>query len=73
MKRIISEKGQKEIHILSSNDRLKFEKYLLYGQDAYKIGILLSLYTGIRIGELCALGNVNKSAVEIYPKFLKLL
>lgn len=54
-KRIIPKKGQKEIHILSSNDRLKFEKYLLQGQDTYKTGILLSLYTGIRIGELCAL------------------
>lgn len=68
-KRIIPKKGQKEIHILSSNDRLKLEKYLLYGQDAYKIGILLSLYTGIRIGELCALKwediDLNAGAVKI--------
>lgn len=68
-KRIIPKKGQKEIHILSSNDRLKFEKYLLYGQDAYKIGILLSLYTGIRIGELCALKwediDLNAGTVKI--------
>lgn len=69
VKRIITKKGQKEIHILSSNDRLKFEKYLLYGQDAYKIGILLSLYTGIRIGELCALKwediDLNAGTVKI--------
>ena len=69
VKRIIPKKGQKEIHILSSNDRLKFEKYLLYGQDAYKIGILLSLYTGIRIGELCALKwediDLNAGTVKI--------
>ena len=68
-KRIIPKNGQKEIHILSSNDRLKFEKYLLYGQDAYKIGILLSLYTGIRIGELCALKwediDLNAGTVKI--------
>ena len=68
-KRIIPKKGQKEIHILSSNDRLKFEKYLLYGKDAYKIGILLSLYTGIRIGELCALKwedmDLNAGTVKI--------
>lgn len=66
---IIPKKAQKEIHILSSNDRLKFEKYLLYGQDAYKIGILLSLYTGIRIGELCALKwediDLNAGTVKI--------
>ena len=69
VKRIIPKKGQKEIHILSSNDLLKFEKYLLYGQDAYKIGILLSLYTGIRIGELCALKwediDLNAGTVKI--------
>lgn len=69
VKRIIPKKGQKEIHILSSNDRLKLEKYLLYGQDAYKIGILLSLYTGIRIGELCALKwediDLNAGTVKI--------
>lgn len=55
IKRLIALKEQKEIHILTNNDRSKFEKYLLQGQDTYKIGILLSLYTGIRIGELCAL------------------
>lgn len=69
VKRLIPKKGQKEIHILSSNDRLKLEKYLLYGQDAYKIGILLSLYTGIRIGELCALKwediDLNAGTVKI--------
>ena len=68
-KRIIPKKAQKEIHILSSNDRLKFEKYLLYGQDAYKIGILSSLYSGIRIGELCALKwediDLNAGTVKI--------
>lgn len=69
LKRIIPKKAQKEIHILSSKDRLKFEKYLLHGQDAYKIGILLSLYTGIRIGELCALKwediDLNAGTVKI--------
>lgn len=54
-KQFITPKAQKEIHILSKNDCFKFEKYLLKGQDTYKIGILLSLYAGIRIGELCAL------------------
>ena len=34
---------------------------LLYNQDIYKLGVLLCLYTGIRIGELCALkwGNIS--------------
>lgn len=69
IKRLIPKKAQKEIHILTNNDRLKFEKYLLQGQDTYKIGILLSLYTGIRIGELCALKwediDLNAGTVKI--------
>ena len=57
--RLLLKKEQKEILILSSNDCLKFEKNLEKGQDTYKTGILLSLYTGIRIGELCALKREN--------------
>ena len=34
---------------------------MLINQDIYKLGVLLCLYTGIRIGELCALkwGNIS--------------
>lgn len=68
-KRLLLKKEQKEIPILSSNDCLKFEKYLEKGQDTYKTGILLSLYTGIRIGELCALKweniDLNTGAIII--------
>lgn len=68
-KRLLLKKEQKEILILSSNDCLKFEKYLEKGQNTYKTGILLSLYTGIRIGELCALKwentDLNTGAIMI--------
>ena len=46
------------------------ENYLLQNTDLYKLGILLALYTGIRVGELCALcwddiDDVNKTLHRI--------
>lgn len=46
---------KKEIRVLSVNEQLQLTKYLNCNIDIYKFGILLALYTGIRIGELCAL------------------
>lgn len=54
-KRLIPVTKQREIRILSEKERTRLEKYLLTGDDPCKIGILTALYTGIRIGELCAL------------------
>lgn len=41
--------------ILSNADQKKLGSYLKTDVDAVKIGIYLVLYTGLRIGELCAL------------------
>lgn len=46
---------RKEMRVLSIAEQEKFEKYLLEHTDLYKLGILLALYTGLRVGELCAL------------------
>lgn len=46
---------KKDIQILSLNEQLQLTTYLNSNTDIYKFGILLALYTGIRIGELCAL------------------
>lgn len=46
---------RKEMRVLSSNEQKALTQYLLKDLDIYKLGTLLSLYTGIRIGELCAL------------------
>lgn len=46
---------RKEMRVLSRVEQTALENYLLADVDLYKIGILLSLYSGIRIGELCAL------------------
>lgn len=47
--------SRKEMRVLSINEQKLLERYLYSNLCNYKIAILLALYTGIRIGELCAL------------------
>lgn len=55
---------KKDIRVLSYDEYLQFALYLLKDMDNCKFGILLSLFTGIRIGELCALKWKNISLKE---------
>ena len=44
-----------EMRVLSPVEQQRLEIFLLSDMDSYKFGVLLTLYTGLRIGELCAL------------------
>lgn len=46
---------RKQMRVLSREEQRQFASYLLADLDSCKFGVLLSLFTGIRIGELCAL------------------
>lgn len=46
---------QKEIQILTDEEQQKLTNLLLIKKDIRKLGVLLSLYMGLRIGEVCAL------------------
>lgn len=46
---------QPRISILSMEEQTKLENVLLENREPFHIGILLTLYAGLRIGELCAL------------------
>ncbi len=46
---------KKEMRVLSIDEQLQLSTYLNSNIDIFKFGILLALYTGIRVGELCAL------------------
>lgn len=46
---------QKRLRILSVNEQQRLCEYLFEHFDLCNFGILLSLYTGLRIGEICAL------------------
>ena len=47
--------GNKQFHILSCSDYKKLTGYLTSNLEETGLGILLALYTGLRIGEICAL------------------
>lgn len=47
--------ARKEMRVLSLHEQARLTAYLLQDMDECKFGVLLALYTGLRIGELCAL------------------
>lgn len=68
-----------KIYILTKREQTKITSYILDNLASKNIGILISLYTGIRIGELCALKwsdidfknniiHVNKTLQRVYLK-----
>ena len=54
-------RSEKEIRVLTKDEQKRLSAVLLCETDTYKLGVLISLYTGMRIGEVCALKwrNVN--------------
>ena len=49
----------KEIEILTEREKNRITQYLLETNNIRELGILISLYTGLRIGEICALRWAN--------------
>lgn len=65
---------QKEMRVLSREEQSKLVAYLKKDIDVYKLGVLISLYTGIRVGELCALqwGDIEENCIKIRRTMLRL-
>lgn len=55
---------KQEMRVLTREEQTRLVKCLLDGMDRCKFGILLSLLTGMRIGEVCALRWENISLLE---------
>ena len=55
---------RKEPRVLNAEEQLKFISYLTKDMDACKFGVLLTLLTGLRIGEICALKWENISLYD---------
>lgn len=71
VKRISVPKGErKRIRVLNQKDRRKLQKYCLESNDLKCLGVFISLNTGLRIGEVCALKweNVDLEERQIYVK-----
>ena len=47
--------GGSEVEIFNEKERNKIENYILNSNDLKEIGVLISMYSGLRIGEICAL------------------
>ncbi len=47
------------MQIFSREEQEKLQEYLLKDMDFYKVGILICLFTGLRLGEICALSCEN--------------
>lgn len=61
---IVIKKKFREMRVLSIDEERRLNKVLFDDTDKYKLGILICLYTGIRIGELCALQWKNISFTD---------
>lgn len=61
------QKNNKPVKILLSDHERMMEKILLHSEDTTCLGILFTLFTGIRIGELCGLrwGDINFEASTV--------
>ncbi len=53
-----------EMRVLTREEQTRFVQYLLHDMDECKFGVLLTLLTGMRIGEVCALRWENVSLDE---------
>lgn len=73
LSRLIVKKENKEMRVLTVNEQKSLSNILLTDTDLYKFGVLLSLYTGIRIGELCALQWKNLNLTDSVLKITKTL
>lgn len=52
---VYPKEARKELRVLSPSEQTALTEYLMDDVDCCKLGVLLALWTGIRIGELCAL------------------
>lgn len=64
------------VTILELKEQKKLEKYIFNNINYINLGILLSLYTGLRIGEVCALQwkdiNIKKATLTVNHTVLRI-
>lgn len=67
---------KKSVSILELKEQKKLEKYIFTNKNYTNLGILLSLYTGLRIGEVCALQwkdiDIKKSTLTVNHTVLRI-
>ena len=61
---------RKNIPVLNDSERLKLKNYLLDNLNCGNLGILITMYSGLRIGEVCALkwGDIDLENGTVHVK-----
>ena len=58
-----------ELQVFNEKEIKKLEKVCIKSEDIRNIGILIAIYTGMRIGEICALKwehiDLNKKLINV--------
>lgn len=67
IQRVSTYKKANHVQILTHPEQKKLLKYLYQNMDSYKLGIVICLSTGLRLGEICAL---RWEDIDIYNKCL---
>ena len=64
---------KKQLDVLNNAERKRLEQYLMCNLTQTNLAILLCLFTGLRIGELCGLkwGDIDFKNDVVYIKVLK--
>ncbi len=64
----------KEMRVLGIEEQRRLTEYLKQDMDLYKFGVMVALYTGVRVGELCALRweDVEDNCIKIRHTMLRL-
>ena len=60
---------RREMRVLTIEEQKRLVAYLLHPTDSCKFGLLLALYTGLRIGELCAL---RWSCIDLHEQTIRI-
>ena len=65
-----NERVTHQCSIFSMEEQMKLQKFLTENMDYYTLGIYICLFTGLRLGEICALStqNINLDQKVIYVK-----
>lgn len=64
----------KEMRVFSQEEQEQIVSFLKQDMDIYKFGIMIALYTGLRVGELCALKweDVEKDCIKVRHTMIRL-
>jgi len=64
----------KEMRVLTCEEQTILERYLLCNMDLFKLGVLITLYSGLRIGELCALqwDDIKNGMIKVNKSYRRI-